>query len=108
MAHAADSQVKDPSADIGGNGAASGAGFLNYDSDAFVRETIGKLRTRLLDLTTRNPLISFKHSSRTRRHIRVVDELPDNLYSRLESDSKMRFRSLGEEPSEPDDAFASG
>jgi hypothetical protein len=76
-----------------------------FDSNQFVRENIGRLRTRLLDLTTRNPLISFRHSSRSRRHIRVIDELPDILYTRLDAEppSALRFKSLGDEPDIPDD-----
>lgn len=71
--------------------------------EAFIKGTISKLRARLLDLTSRSPLISFKHSPRNRRYIRVIDELPDQLYQRLESDTPMRFKSLGDEPSEPED-----
>jgi very-short-patch-repair endonuclease len=74
-----------------------------FDPDAFIRDSIGKLRTRLLDLTSRNPLISFKHGGRSRRHLRIIDELPDLLYSRLANESPMWFKSLGEEPTEPDD-----
>ncbi|MBC7772067.1 MAG: DUF4011 domain-containing protein [Pyrinomonadaceae bacterium] len=68
-----------------------------------VAQQVEKLRTKLLDLTGRNPLISFKHGSRNRRHIRVIDELPDQLYAKLESDAPMRFRSLGEEDDGPAD-----
>ena len=44
---------------------------------------IENLRTRLLDLSKRNRLISFKHSDRARNHVRVIDELPDVIYERL-------------------------
>ncbi len=71
--------------------------------NGFVRETIEKLRLRLLDLTSRNPLISFKHSARGRRHIRVIDELLDQLFAKLGADSGMRLQSLGREPNEPED-----
>jgi hypothetical protein len=72
-------------------------------TDEFVRGTIDRLRLKLLDLTTRNPLISFKHSSRTRRYIRVIDELPNQLFTKLGGDSGMRFKSLGRETNEPED-----
>jgi very-short-patch-repair endonuclease len=74
-----------------------------FDSEAFVRDSLAKLRMRLLDLTGRNPLIAFKHGGRSRRHLRVIDELPDYLYARLSAEGPMWFRSLGEEPTEPDD-----
>jgi very-short-patch-repair endonuclease len=75
----------------------------SFDSSDFVRQTIEKLRARLLDLTLRNPLISFKHSDRSRRHVRVIDELPDQLDNRLRAEGVMRFKSLGAESSEPDE-----
>ena len=45
---------------------------------------IERLRTKLLDLTTRNPLLNYRHSDRARAQVRAVDELPDVLYRRLE------------------------
>jgi len=73
------------------------------DSHAFVRDSLDALRRRLLDLTTRNPLLAFKHSGRSRRFIRVIDELPDQLYTRLSAGGPMRFKSLGAEETEPGD-----
>lgn len=70
----------------------------------FMLKSIEGLRQRLLDLTKRNPLLSFKHRTRSRRYIRVVDELPDELYKRLTDPGKrMRFkglRDLSEDPAE--------
>ena len=47
--------------------------------------SIQQLRLRLLDLTGRNPLISFDHASRTasRVHVRAVDGGLDDIYARL-------------------------
>ncbi len=73
------------------------------NTEDFVRGTIDKLRLKLLDLTTRNPLISFKHTSRTRRYVRVIDELPNQLFEKLADDSGMKFKSLGRETNEPED-----
>lgn len=83
--------------------ATESAGVPAFDSDAFLRDSVARLRTRLLDLTSRNPLIAFKHGGRTRRHLRVIDEQPDLLYDRLSRESPMWFKSLGEEPTEPED-----
>jgi hypothetical protein len=71
-------------------------------SDPFLRSTIEALRRRLLDLTGRNPLLNFRHG-RNRRHLRVIDELPDQLFAKLEGDSVLRFRSVGENETEPRD-----
>jgi len=55
----------------------------NIDHD-HVRSVIDDLRKRLFDFSKRNPLINLTHSERSVRFIRVVDELPDELYTRLE------------------------
>ena len=47
-----------------------------------VRAALSQLRQKLLDLTARNPLISFKHG-KSARYIRIVDELPDRLTEEL-------------------------
>lgn len=54
-------------------------------------------------MTGRNPLLSYKHASRGRKCVRVIDELPNELYRRLDNDEAMRFKSLGEPESEPAD-----
>lgn len=71
-------------------------------TDPFLRSSIEALRRRLLDLTGRNPLLNFRHG-RNRRHLRVIDELPDQLFTKLEGDSVLRFRSVGENETEPRD-----
>lgn len=65
-----------------------------------IRARIENLRPKLLDLSRRNPLISTKFSPRSNSHIRVVDELPDVLFSILGKQQKMRFVPL---PSLEDD-----
>ncbi len=60
-----------------------------------------ELRKKLLDLTNRNRLLSFKHSDRARTHVRVIDELPDILYEKLSDGDRLVFRSLGSPPSHP-------
>ena len=72
-------------------------------SDKFLNDTLDALRRKLLDLTTRNPLLSFKQGSRSRNHVRIIDELPDQLFRRLEDDLALRFRSVGAEREEPED-----
>ncbi len=58
-----------------------------------VKSKIEKLRPKLLELSTKNPLLSMKFSGRSISYIRVVDELPDVLAERL-SNGKMRIQPL--------------
>ena len=50
---------------------------------------LDKVRTRLLDLTLANRLISFRHTKRS--SLRVVDELPDVLWTRLRDSDELLF-----------------
>jgi hypothetical protein len=58
---------------------------------------------RLLDLTNSNRLLNYKFSARSRRQVRLVDELPDELIERLESEKRLTFRSLPEPGDAPQD-----
>ncbi|QHL92040.1 DUF4011 domain-containing protein (plasmid) [Sphingomonas changnyeongensis] len=60
------------------------------------------LRTRLIDLGKRNPLIAFKHGSRSTSHIRIVDERPDLLLEALE-EGPLGFEPLPDEEVTPKD-----
>ena len=57
-------------------------------------QTIERLRGKLLDLTGRNPLLNYRHSDRARAQVRVIDELPDVLFSRLGEGKAFAFRAL--------------
>lgn len=71
-------------------------------------EAIGNLRAKLIDLSKRNPLISFKHSERGATYLRVVDERPDQLF-RMLTERDMNFEPLPDEdkvaPDEQTDDF---
>jgi len=64
---------------------------------AAAHSALENLRLRLLDLTSRNRLISFRHTKRA--SLRIVDELPDQLAEVLLADKEMRFKAVPE-PSE--------
>ncbi len=64
---------------------------------------IANLQKNLLDLTGRNALLNFKHSERSVSHIRVIDELPDELYATLIEGKELFFNSLKPFPNEPKD-----
>jgi hypothetical protein len=57
-------------------------------------EGLEKARKNLLDLSARNRLINFKHSGS--KILRIVDEVPDQIYQRLVQDAgddaKSRFQ----------------
>ncbi|WP_407362410.1 DUF4011 domain-containing protein [Pseudomonas luteola] len=54
-----------------------------------------RLRSRLLDLSARNRLLNFSHA-RSKRFVRVIDELPDQLFEMLLSERSMRFAAVPE------------
>jgi Protein of unknown function (DUF4011) len=64
------------------------------DLAELVRQKIENLRPKLLDLSRRNPLIATKLSPRSNSHIRVVDELPDILFYKLNNAQAMRVAPL--------------
>ncbi|ARU92768.1 DUF4011 domain-containing anti-phage protein Hhe [Tatumella citrea] len=59
-------------------------------SEAYVLKSLEDMRRKLLDLTARNRLLNFpidkKHSS-----LRIINELPDQLYQTLAGDQVMQF-----------------
>lgn len=65
--------------------------FQSNTSDGLQR-----IRNRLLDLTLRNRLLSFKHTKRGA--IRIVNELPDQLFERLLNGAEMTFDPVPDPP----------
>ena len=56
-----------------------------------VKKTLEDLRLKLLDLTGRNPLISFKHRETNRNQVRLIDEIIDILYEKLNNNNILEF-----------------
>jgi very-short-patch-repair endonuclease len=76
---------------------------MTDDQRRWTEEAVASLRKKLLDLSKKNPLISYKHSSRGGSHLRIVDERPDLLFAALNDDA-MEFEPLpGEEVVPPDE-----
>ena len=69
----------------------------------FAKESVERYRAKLLDTSRRNNLIAFKHSDRSRQHIRVIDELPHFLYGNFLEGKTLTFRALPEEDQTPPD-----
>ncbi|MEE8113152.1 MAG: DUF4011 domain-containing protein, partial [Nitrososphaerales archaeon] len=61
--------------------------FIRLEKDdvraKLAAQSVEKLRTKLLDQTARNPLLNYRHSDRARAQIRVIDEVPNFIYSQL-------------------------
>ncbi|MBV9736393.1 MAG: DUF4011 domain-containing protein, partial [Acidisphaera sp.] len=59
----------------------------------------------MLDLTARNPLISFSHgrATGTRAHVRAVDGRMDALFAHLADDKPLAIRGLPPSEDEPED-----
>jgi hypothetical protein len=73
------------------------------DIDSFVRAVVQQYRSKLLDLSSRNPLISFRHSERSRSHIRIIDEIPEILFEKLTGGKQLTFSPLPDPELEPPD-----
>jgi hypothetical protein len=43
----------------------------------------GTLRERLLDLSLRNPMLSFKHRATSKRQLQIVNAVPEEVYRKL-------------------------
>ena len=67
------------------------------------KQEIAELRMRLLDLSNSNRLLNYKFSDRSRRHVRIMDELPDQILGKLDDGKRLVFKSLPELPDEPKD-----
>ena len=68
-----------------------------------VKKTLEDLRLKLLDLTGRNPLISFKHRERNRNQVRLIDEIIDILYEKLNGGKSLEFLALPDPDNDPKD-----
>src|SRR5579864_7265630 len=73
---------------------------------SFVRNTLQQYRAKLLDLSSRNPLISFRHSERSRSHLRVIHEAPELLFSKLQNGKQLSFDAVPEPVLIPEDEEA--
>ena len=68
----------------------------------WTEEAVADLRKKLIDLSKRNPLIAFKHTSRGASHLRFVDERPDIMFEQVVEGS-MGFEPLPDEEVTPKD-----
>src|SRR6185437_7841488 len=64
---------------------------------------IANLRMRLLDLTNSNRLLNFKFRERSRNYVRVIEAVPDIVFTKLSEGERFQFCSLPEKTDEPPD-----
>ena len=69
--------------------------------DHLVSQYLEQLRLRLLDITGRNRLLNFKFSERSRTQVRLVDQLPNQIFKKLEQG--ITIDSLPKHPEDPTD-----
>jgi hypothetical protein len=59
-----------------------------------------QLRLQLLDLSKRNPMLNYRLAARSRRHVQIVDEVLDEVYSKLIADALEMKIAFLKEPDE--------
>ena len=64
--------------------------------NSFLKERLEKLRDRLLDITNRNRMINSNFSARSKQFFRFIDEIPNQLFTQLQSGT-MSFKAIPEE-----------
>ena len=68
-----------------------------------IEAQIEEFRKQLLGTTMRNHLLNCPHGPKVRAQVRVVDEIPDTVFERLEVGGDFEFLPLPEPRDEPDD-----
>ena len=78
---------------------------MNSEKISFAKESIAKLREKILvgSTTNRNKLINFKHQDKKRDQVRIVDEIIDHIYLGLSEGKNFIFKPLPEEEKDPKD-----
>lgn len=64
-----------------------------------LHQSYERLRERLLDMTLRNPMLSYKHRPTSRRQLQIVDEVPNEVFRYLTGEASLTIVPLAE----PDD-----
>jgi hypothetical protein len=61
--------------------------FLDMHQDIGKQERLSnlyeQLRLKLLDLSRRNPMLNYRLGARSKRHLQIVDEVPEEIYRLL-------------------------
>jgi very-short-patch-repair endonuclease len=70
---------------------------------SLLRAGIERFRSKLLDLSMSNRLLNFKHSEKSRSHIRIIDEVPEILFEKLDQSNGLEVKGIPEPDFEPED-----
>ena len=76
--------------------------MANHDSSRLEKLYEG-LRERLLDMSLRNPLPSYKHRPASKKQLQIVDEVPESVYSLLTGGTSLEILPLPEPDDIPQD-----
>ena len=76
---------------------------LNQEISIHLNQRIDEYRQKLLDLSTSNVLISFKHDLKSKTHVRIIDERPDIVFEKLVRGRELELLPLPEPRELPDD-----
>ena len=74
--------------------------------DRFVEITqkaIKKFRENLLDISNRNNLINLNFNPRSNKVLRIIDEIPNSVFQKLNNNTKLKLVSLPPSSDEPKD-----
>ena len=64
---------------------------------------IAKFREKLLDLSNRNNLLNLSFNARSNRNIRIIDELPNNVFNQLHNNEEFELIPLPDPKNEYED-----
>ena len=67
------------------------------------QKAIKKFRDNLLDISNRNNLININFNPRFHKTLRIIDEIPDLIFQKLEKNSKLQLVPLPPSPDNPKD-----
>ena len=76
--------------------------MCNKKQSVQLAKVLQELKDKLLDISKRNPLINFAHSERGKNYIRIVDEIPDLIITKINA-NHMSFKPLPDIEKEPED-----
>ena len=80
--------------------------MTDIKKDRFIELTqkaIKKFRENLLDLTNRNNLINLNFNPRSNKVIRIIDEIPDSVFNKLNDNKKFKLIALPPSSDSPKD-----
>ena len=79
---------------------------MSEKKDRFVELTqkaIKKFREKLLDISNRNNLINLNFNPRSNKVLRIIDEIPNSVFQKLNNNSKLKLVPLPPSSDDPKD-----